>query len=427
MNSNKLRQLVYDLRHQPVVTWITLTGTALSVFLMMTVISMEQLYTMPFAPESNRPRLLFGQNMEVGFIGSQGSSSSALGYSPAEKLYRRLPGVEMEAMFQIESQNAEAEGSTGRPYEVKCRRVDHNFWKIYDHTLLEGRYFDSIECAAGTRMAVISQEMARNLFNNENVIGFEVLVGYVPYKVVGVVKNTSALARQASGDIFLPMSQATASSYQHGMLGNVSVVMLLEDGADKEKIRNEVKARYATLATELADQGMVPIYHEQPYDVGTVSRGGYGSNNSPDDSGYKRERMITYLILLLLPAINLSSMLHSRIRRRVSEFGIRRAFGCTRARLMGDIISENFVVTVLGALVGWLCSLVFLMSYSGLYQNGWGDIIGDTPALTMLLDWRLLLMLLGVCFILNIISASLPAWLASRVNTVEAINGRHTK
>lgn len=427
MNSNKLRQLVYDLRHQPVVTWITLTGTALSVFLLMTVISIEQLDTIPFAPESNRPHLLFGQNLEIERIDGQGSSSGGLGYSTAEKLYRGLPGVEMEAIVQLQSHNAEAEGSTGRPYDVKSRRVDHNFWKIYDHTLLEGRYFDSIECAADTRMAVISQEMARNLFDNENVIGSEVLVGYVPYKVVGVVKNTSALARQASGDIFLPMSQASAGSWQNGILGDVSVVMLLEDGANREKIRNEVKARYASLATELAEQGMEPLYHEQPYDVGTVNRGGYGSNTTPDDSGHKRERMITYLILLLLPAINLSSMLHSRIRRRVSEFGIRRAFGCTRTRLMGDIISENFVVTVFGALVGWLCSLVFLMSYSGLYQNDWGELVGDTPVLTMLLDWRLLLILLGVCFILNIISASLPAWLASRVNTVEAINGRHTK
>ena len=31
-------------------------------------------------------------------------------------------------------------------------------------------------------------------------------------------------------------------------------------------------------------------------------------------------------------------------------------------------------------------------------------------------------MAIGVCFILNIISASIPAWQASRLNPVEAIN-----
>ena len=59
--SNKIRQIRYDLRHQSVVTWVTLVGTALSVFLLMTVISLEQLNTMPFAPKATDPACCMGR------------------------------------------------------------------------------------------------------------------------------------------------------------------------------------------------------------------------------------------------------------------------------------------------------------------------------------------------------------------------------
>lgn len=200
---------------------------------------------------------------------------------------------------------------------------------------------------------------------------------------------------------------------------------LLADGTTPQALRDQVKARYAQVATELAPEELQPVYHEAPYDVATVVNGAYGSNSTPDTSGTERVRLITYALLLLLPAINLSSMLHSRIRRRVGEFGIRRAFGCTRMRIVRDIISENFIITLLGAIVGWMLALLFMSSYTGLYSSGWLGIVGDTPTLGMLLNWRMVLAVIAVCFIINILSASVPALQASRLNTVDAINGRH--
>lgn len=94
-------------------------------------------------------------------------------------------------------------------------------------------------------------------------------------------------------------------------------------------------------------------------------------------------------------------------------------------RIVRDIISENFIITLLGAIVGWMLALLFMSSYTGLYSSGWLGIVGDTPTLGMLLNWRMVLAVIAVCFIINILSASVPALQASRLNTVDAINGRH--
>lgn len=67
----------------------------------------------------------------------------------------------------------------------------------------------------------------------------------------------------------------------------------------------------------------------QPDDQLTMSQHKW-ANEQPDMAGYFRQQVIIFLILLLVPAINLSSMTHSRLRQRVAEIGVRRSFGATR-------------------------------------------------------------------------------------------------
>lgn len=64
------------------------------------------------------------------------------------------------------------------------------------------------------------------------------------------------------------------------------------------------------------------------------------------------------------------------------------------------------------------------MTYSGLYENIDTYGSGLTPALDSVINWGTVAIAVGVCFILNLISASVPAWQASRLNPVEAINAK---
>ena len=419
---NKILQILYDLRHQPVISGVTLIGTAFTIFLIMIVVMIQQIPVLPFAPESNRQRLLLGCNMHLESLNDNGVRCAGLSFNAAKKLYENLKGVECISYFQQYAQKEDVKGPTAKLFMANGRKADADFFKIFDHTLLKGRFYTSEEADAMENVAVVAETTAYKLFGDIDPIGQTFQYGFKPYRVVGVIKDNSPLATLGSGDVFIPTSQNDGDMSFEEYRGNTSVALLAEPGVDFGSIRNQVKARYAALSTELEESGWKAIYHESPYDIETVSFALGGVNTTPDMQSVRKSRFLIFMLLLLVPAINLSSMLHSRMRRRISEIGVRRAFGCTRSRIILDIISENFLITLAGGILGLFLGIIVGINYSALYDTGRNIGEGGTPALSMMFNWTILLTALAVCFVLNIISAAVPAWQASRVNVVDAIN-----
>lgn len=420
---NKILQILYDLRHQPVISGVTLIGTALTIFLIMIVVMIQQIPVLPFAPESNRPRLLLGCHMHLESLNQSGIRCGAgLSFNSAKKLYENLEGISCSSYFQKDAVKEDVKGTTDKLFLVNGRKTDADFFKVFNHTLVKGRFYTREEAEATENVAVVAETTAYKLFGDSDPIGQTFQYGFKPYRVIGVVKDTSTLATLGSGDIFIPTSQNDANMSYEEYRGDISVALLVEPGVDFGSIRNQVKARYAALSTELEESGWKAVYHEQPYDIETVAFALGGVNATPDIEGVKKSRRLIFVILLLVPAINLSSMLHSRMRRRISEIGVRRAFGCTRSRIILDIISENFLITLAGGILGLLLGIIVGINYAALYDTVQNIGKGGTPALSMMFNWTILLTALAVCFVLNIISAAVPAWQASRVNVVDAIN-----
>ena len=134
------------------------------------------------------------------------------------------------------------------------------------------------------------------------------------------------------------------------------------------------------------------------------------------------------LLFLLLPAINLSGLMSNRMEARRAEMGIRKAFGGKRRTLLNEVIHENLVLTLLGGIVGWLLSWLFITAISETEVvhnmfNGLSRVSND-----MSLDFRmfftptLFLVAFLCCAVLNLMAALLPAWHSLRKPIVESLN-----
>ena len=425
-----IKQIIYDLKTQPVIGAVSIIGTAMAIMLIMVVMMIRQIQVAPVAPESNRDRLLYEYGMCIQNDDNMGSSR--LSMAAVDKLYGGLKTPEVISVMQSGCDQAAVSADGGEMMLADMRMTDENMWKIFDHKFLSGKPYSEADVLNGNRVVVITESLARKLLGTPDAVGRTITINQYPFKVVGVVRDVSPLMGWSYAQLWKPIkvSEGLSMSIGNGAadkyFGPFSVVSMAKTPEDVDEMRREIRSRNASFNNELkadgwsrADTGF-PYVQEQVHAL-------KGTNKEPDVS---TERMVHYIliaIILLVPAINLSSMTQSRLRQRRHEIGVRRAFGAKRSSILRAILVENLFVTLVGGLIGLILTFVMSYMFTSLFYEpafSWtGYSVEMSLNASMLFSWSIFGWALLFCFVLNLLSAGIPAWRAAHVDPVEAING----
>lgn len=427
---NYIRQTYREMREQPLASWLSVAGTTLSIFLLMTVFTVNNIRNSRVAPETRQDMILVGEGIHLTDTVGYESSSSCLSKEWTEKLYGGLEGVERISYSSSYPSDIDI-CIPGKPAEeYAMRETDHEYWNIFDFKFLEGKPFSKAESDAEVNIAILTEKTARDIFGKADVTGSEILLGHVPYRVTGVVATGSPLLTMSYADVYVPIKNGPElqDSWMSEYMGNCNAFILKKPGVSDDEIKRQVEKRYSMVQGSLRKEGRDMVYHGSPYNADEMAVP-HGSNTSPDTSSNRRTRLTIYAILILLPAINLSGMTNSRLRRRVSEIGVRRAFGATRAGIIGQLLTENMIVTILGGLAGLFLSFIFLYFFSSLFVDMSANMLMTesvataNPTFGMMFTWSGFWTALLFCLILNLASAGIPVWKASGTDPAEAISG----
>lgn len=422
-----LKQVIFEMKHQKMMTWVSTGGIALSIFLVMVFFMVDKLSTVEVAPESNRSRMLYGGQYELGwhdnpYLYKCGSMS----LKNAKKIYSGLQGVEKIA-FTSDIILPKYIGLPGKvSYPLDINTTDAEFWKMYDFNFISGKPFDEASVKSGVKVAVITQSVARKLFESDDVIGKQISIDQVPYTVVGVIKDVIQSMKATYSMVYIPLPLSEQININE--FGNIMIHVLMKKGVKEDEIRDQVKARFDRLIKEYAKDSIKLFYRGQPYNAEVFGKFEIRGNATPGISIYRKKQFVTYTILLLLPAINLCCIMRGRLRHRVSEIGVRRAFGAKISDIIIQLLYENFIITVIGGMIGFGLSLITVYFASDYFFNTTElnpasiGFVSNRPELPMLITWNNFFISIGACFVLNLISAFLPAWIASLMEPAEAIS-----
>lgn len=429
MIKKTINQALAQLRQAPLISAINVVGTALAIFLIMLLVMMQQVKTAPFSPESNRDRFLHVRFASITNKGwGDGSSNGPMSAQTAKELYQSLKTPEAVTIYGI-CTFATPLGLPGQATTTfDLRQTDDAFWQVFDFRFTEGKPFDKATFDAAIPVAVVCETVARQLFGTtQGVVGKEFLLNHAPYKVCGVVKDVSTLAESAYGQVWIPYSAGGLDNdrWNDGHMGMMSCTILAKERGDFPIVREECDRRLTEYNNLIGEEGWEIISRNRPWDQEKNSIG-MAANWEPDVPAHRRQQFIIYLILLIVPAINISSMTQSRLRQRVSEIGVRRAFGSTRTELMMQIVAENFIITLIAGVLGLLLSVV--CAYVGndfLFAQPYSQTLNPPEVdASILLQPDTFLWALFFCFVLNLLSSGIPAWRASRIGIVNALSGR---
>ena len=151
------------------------------------------------------------------------------------------------------------------------------------------------------------------------------------------------------------------------------------------------------------------------------------SNVGPDLPMLYLQYAIALLIILLVPSLNLCGLSNSRMQQRISELGVRKAFGATRNTLIRQILNENLVLTSLGGILGLIFSYLAVYAMrTWLFTNSQNIGTAGDFSLSMeaLFSPMVFVLAFVFCLVINILSAGLPAWIAARRTIVDSLNDK---
>jgi putative ABC transport system permease protein len=417
------KQAWHLLRENPLLSAISIAGTALAIALVMVMVITRQVRMASYEPENRRDRMLYIKHGR--YESPRNISNSGLSLRVIRECF--YPLTHAEAVTAVAPYNELLLSVPGGDRELKAEvsYTDAAFWQVFGFRFIAGAPYTVADVESGIRRAVIDENMARALYGGAggDIVGRTLLVSFVEYTVTAVVKPVSTLAEAAYAQVWLPCSGARYADRprSENTMGEFRCYLLARSPDDFAAIRDEtgrlVEKFNATLEEGKFTLGGQPDTHF----VQTLRTDG---STQPDVMGTILRYAVLILILLLVPAINLSGMTLSRMNSRIGEMGIRKAFGATKSNLLVQVLSENLALTLIGGALGLALSYaaIALMSRWLLETDTSRFLDGEafvSPAMVVrpvVFGCAFLF-----CLVMNLLSAGIPAWKVSRQNIVKAI------
>lgn len=135
--------------------------------------------------------------------------------------------------------------------------------------------------------------------------------------------------------------------------------------------------------------------------------------------------VLLLVVLLVVPAVGISGLVHAQMQSRLSEIAIRKAYGATNAGVVCQLFRETLWTTLAGGVLGYgLSCLLVVLGSRWLFGTGGVELAGIAVGGSLLLRPVLFVSVLAACLMFNVLSALLPAVLAVRKSIGAAAAGR---
>ena len=421
-----IRQAFTILKQNPLLSTISILGTAFAITMIMAIVITWQTKYADLEPEVNRSRCLYFSAMHV--QGKENKDWNNFGKPSAafmKECIQPLPEVEACTAFSTADVALVSLTDGNNRLKVDAMSTAPDFWKIFKLQFLDGKSFTEAERGGDMQSVVISASVARKLYGTTEAAGRQMLLNREVVRIIGVVKDVSVTAKDAYAQVWsMYHSNELNVTGWWSYNGNRTIAVLARTPDDFPAIKQGVEKRVKDVNAGL-EQRQIDIMEQPDNIVAHVNH--VWSNIGPNLPMLYLQYGIALFIILLVPSLNLCGLSNSRMQQRVSELGVRKAFGATDGTLVRQILNENLVLTLIGGVVGLIFSYLAVYAMrTWLFTNS--DNIGTAGDFSLsmgaLFSPAVFVLAFVFCLLINLLSAGLPAWLATRRTIVDSLNDK---
>jgi putative ABC transport system permease protein len=307
--------------------------------------------------------------------------------------------------------------------EDEVIRFNEPHFYLADSTVFDILTFPFLEGDPGTALdrpgtIVVTKSTAERYFGDESAMGKVLRVEEsITFEITGVIED-------------LP----TQSHFQIDMLGALNTFrqfnpqgqfpqtwiwnpcwtyVLLKDGIDPKMLDERFPEFYQNHYTDLKDAD-VTLYLQPLTDLHLKSHHVYEMHPN-SNMLYVYILSIVAAIILILACINFMNLATASSAGRAKEIGIKKVFGSQKRNLVFQFLGEAVVQSFIAMLIAIIIVELLLPGYN----NFTGKII--TPS--FLVELKILSFILGVAFVVGLISGTYPAFVLSSFKPLKVLKG----
>ena len=264
-----------------------------------------------------------------------------------------IPGV-AQAAGTSDMQMSVVAGGVVRP--VTLIGVTEGYREIRRLIVLRGRFFDEMDMQTRSKTCVITPQLAKRLFGMDNPVGRDLHVGELIFTIIGVFKErveTFGLSDIQTETVLIPFGLI---KYYAGV--NTLKVLDVQAATPEDvpmvqrELTNLLRSRHPSAAE---------------YNVQTLT----AILKAARDISLALTIVLIVIaaIALLISGIGIMNIMLVTVTERTREIGIRKAIGAARKEIMYQFLTEAFLISgggaVLGILIGLLIPAVVQMFLPG--------------------------------------------------------------
>jgi len=308
------------------------------------------------------------------------------------KALRKLPGVSVVSTIALKSAPASVGWGKNQGH-FPLVAVDRYFWELHAFEPVAGGFFDKEAVECGDRVCVIGAEVARTLFDREDVAGSHILIENDLYRIAGVLDGF----RVGEGTRFIFVPLTTAFSRISHMTLPVRLFIRCKSWDD-------------VTPTAAAVPGVVGDFlHTDRLRVD----GEWGNLKRVKRVALWLEVFANVCVIatLILGGLGIWNIMMASVRSRTREIGVKKAIGAEDRDILVQFMAESLALftgaALSGVVLGWLATEAI------------GLILNSRPPMDLFL--RSTAWSVGTSFALGLCAGTYPSIRASRMEVASAL------
>ena len=285
--------------------------------------------------------------------------------------------------------------------------ISTNAFHVIGTKALLGRGFIAEDDLDGARpVVVLGYSIWQSRYAGDpNVLGKTIKVNDLLATVVGVMPP--GMQFPPNTDLWLPFGQATINRGQSRQVRNYEVIARLADGVTIPQARSELATITARLARDFPQTN-------QGIETTIVN---YNERATPNQI-----RLMFFSLMgavgfvLLIACSNVANLLLARSAERAKEVGVRLSLGASRARVIGQLLVESVMLSLLGGIAGIPLAYAGIRIFDSLTQN-----VGKPYWMEFSIDPIVLVFFFTICFVTGVVFGLAPALHVSKTSLNEVL------